>query len=254
MLENHPTRNGSETRELVMTHIRALRRLACLRNAHAVLVPEDNLGNEAQEIAEEALRDISGVTVLARTEHRYGVRTDHRTRRAYVFRFADLLANSAIRYHDELVSTNPFITNRTPSERVLAAKTEFERQLRSFQRVTALAPSLSALPNVVFTGKADHEKKQTSRMKDDMVLAALLGIYWAGESMAQRIASRGYATRLQRVNAPSIAPVVRHEAYGGAEFANRQAPSSSSSAASRTRPLAESLAADVPMTKRARPN
>ena len=232
-----------------MTHIRALRRLACLRNAHAVLVPEDNLGNEAQEIAEEALRDINGISVLARTEQRYGVRTDHRSRRAYVFRFADLLANSAVCYHDELVSANPLITNRTPSQRALAAKTEFERQLRSFQRVTDLAPSLTALPNVVFTGKADHEKKQTSRMKDDMVLAALLGIYWAGESMAQRISSRGYATRLHRVNAPSIAPVVRHEQYGGSEFAQRQG---ASSATQRNRPLAETLTKDIPLAKRPR--
>jgi len=209
-----------------------------------VLVPEDNLGNEAQEIAEQALRDITGISVLARTDSRYGVRTDQRTKRAYVFRFADLLANSALSYHGPaIVSANPFITNRTPTQRALAAKTEFERQLRAFQRVTDLAPSLSALPNVIFTGKADHEKKQTARMKDDMVLAALLGIYWAQEALGGRVAEKGYASRLQRAHAPPIAPVVRHVQYGGQEFADRD----SSSSSSRRRPLslAAAMSSDV---------
>ena len=75
-LENHSCRNGSETRHLVMTHIRALRAQECLRDAAIVLIGEDNLGNETQEVAEEVLRDVSGASALTRTPGRYGVRTD----------------------------------------------------------------------------------------------------------------------------------------------------------------------------------
>jgi hypothetical protein len=222
-LENHPTRNGSETRELVVAHMRALRAVPCFVNARLVLVPEDNLGNEAQEIAEYALQTVVGVAVVARTETRYGVRTDQNVKRAYVFRFSGALAQSGIRYHEPLVSANPFITNRSPKDRALAARAEFERQLRSFQQVTALAPSLTSMKRVVYTGKADQQKKNTASLKDDMVMAALLGLYWAGEAVRGAVAMKSYASRLERVNAPHIAPVVRHEQYGGREFAERAA-------------------------------
>ena len=76
------------------------------------------------------------------------------------------------------------------------------------------------------------------------MLAAILGIYWAGESIGGRIAAKGYAARLHRANAPPIAPVVRHSAFGGQEFAARD---SSSSSRRRELPLAVALAAaDMP--------
>jgi hypothetical protein len=221
-LEHHPTQNGSQTRELVARHVDGLRTRSCFARSTVVLVPEDNLANEAQEIAEHALRDITNVAVVARTPSRYGVRTDQNSRRAYVFRFADLLANDAVRYHAELVSVNPFITNRSLEQRATAARVEFERQLRSFQQVTALAPSLSALPTTVYTGKADHEKRQTSRMKDDMVLAALLGVYWANEAVGGRLRVITLHSRLERSNAPPVASLTRHVEHGGDEFVERE--------------------------------
>ena len=130
-----------------------------------------------------------------------------------------LAHDSAIKYHDDIVSANPFIANRTPAQRAMAAKVEFERQLHSFKRIFDLAPSLTSTTRVVLTGKADHEKKNTARLKDDMVMAVLIGVYWAGEYVGGRISSRGYADRLLRANAPSIAPVVRHTEFGGQELA-----------------------------------
>jgi len=233
-LDHHGTRNGSETRELVLAHMRALRARPCMANARFVLVPEENLGNEAQEIAEAVLREISGVEVLARTDDRYGVRTDQDAKRKYVFRFADMLARAgdgALTYHEPLTSASPFVSNRSADERATEARTEFERQLRSFRRFTDLAPSLTSLPRVVYTGKADDDKKNTARMRDDMVLAALIGFYWSAEYLGSRITAHGYTSRHERAHAPPIAPVVRHVEFGGEEFAARAgvvAPSSSS--------------------------
>jgi hypothetical protein len=134
------------------------------------------LGNEAQEIAEHCLREFVGMSVLSQKRDRYGVLTSQDTKRKYVFRFSDLLAQGGICYHHELISANPFVSNVRPAERAKAARMEFERQLRSFRRVHMLAPSLSSDPYVVFTGKAGPDNKNTSRMKDDMVMAALIGM------------------------------------------------------------------------------
>jgi hypothetical protein len=204
--------------------MRALRKLSCIRDATLVCIPEDNLGNEAQEIAEAVLEAIDGAEVLARKTTRYGVRTDHHTRRAYVTDFANLLALTAVSYHETIVSVNPFVTNQSAKDRSRSSRVELERQLRSFQRVSDLAPSLTALPNVVFTGKVDHEKKNTARLKDDMVLALLLGVHWSTQTMTRQgpVQRLGYADRLQRVRGQPIAPVVRHTTFrGGDEFAKR---------------------------------
>lgn len=215
--------NGSETRELVVAHMRALRKTECCRESQFVLIPEDNLGNEAQEISETIIREIDNVKVLARTKTRYGVRTEAKTRRGpYVGRVADLLAHSAIRYHAPLISANPFTTNRTPEERATEARVEFEAQMGRFQNVQTLAASLAALPQSVMTGKADHEHKNSRSMKDDMVMALLLGIYHAGEYVAGHVDALDRASAHVRVNAPPIAPAVRHTEFaGGRPFAER---------------------------------
>lgn len=205
-----------------MAHIRALRRQPCLRDAQVIFIGEDNLASETQEVAEELIREISGLFVLNRADGRYGVRTDHKSKRYFAFRFGDLLAHDdAIKYHTPLISANPFITNRTPEQKAVAARVEFERQLHSLKRIFDLAPSLTGSTRVVVTGKADHEKKRTPRLKDDMAMAALLGVYWAGEFTGGRIGAKGYADRFLMAHAPSVAPVVRHTEFGGDDFAQR---------------------------------
>jgi len=225
-LENHATRNHDETHELVLEHMRALRRLECYAAAEIVFIPEDNLGNEAQSVSEIVMREIVNVRILMRTPTRYGVRTEHKTRRGpYVSRVNDLFANSAIRYHDGLVSANPFISNRTPADKATATRVEFEAQLARFQNVHVLATSIVAEAQVVSTGKADHQKKTSTRMKDDMVLALLIGIYHSAEFIRGNVDSRTYGDALHRINAPPVAPIVRHEHVGGREareFAERE--------------------------------
>ena len=212
-LDHYGARNGRETREVVLAHMRALRKVECASNARIIFIAEDNM-DESQNTAEVVLREIDGVDVLCRAENRYGVRTDANTKPAYVFRFADLLVHGGVRYHEPLVSANPFVTNRTATERRIEARTELERQLRSFQRIRDLAPGLTAVKKIFYTGKADNEKKNTSRLKDDMVLALLLGVYWAGEFKNGAIDTRGYASQFQRANdhphtrVPLISPII----------------------------------------------
>jgi len=207
---------------LTSTHIAKLKRIPCLRNARFVLIPESNLGNEAQEVAEHCLRQFVGLSVVSQKKDRYGVLTQGDIKRKYVFRFADLLAQGAISYHADLVSANPFVTNARPDEKAKASRMEFERQLRSFRRVHMLAPSLSSDPYVVFTGKAGPDNKNTSRMKDDMVMAALIGIYWQGQYKQRLVGERSYQRRFVRDTGRPLADVVRRHEVADDEFAERR--------------------------------
>jgi hypothetical protein len=196
-LENHPTRNGRETRELCRAHVHALRGHACFRDSHIVLVPEANLGNEAQEIS-ESLIATPGLSVLCQTEHAYGILTSPGTPAMYVFRLADKLQDNALCYHEPLVTANPFVTNATQAERVRAARKEFERQLRSFRRIFILPKPLHSIVRVAYTGKADKDNQRTNRLRDDMAMALLFGVYWSGQHMAGLIGERGYTRRFSR--------------------------------------------------------
>ena len=207
-LEHFATGNGFETRRLVSDHLDALRDTPCFARARIILVPEANLGNEAQEVAEHCI-GMAGLTVLAEKGNYYGVWTQGpNIKSAYVFRVSDLLAHRGLRYHDPLVVANPFLTGATPDERRNEARREFERQLRSFRRIAMLPRSLGGRPRIHYTGKSDQDNTQTSRLKDDMCMALLFGVYWSGQHKNGMCPERGYNRQLVRPDGVTIAPVV----------------------------------------------
>lgn len=203
-------------------HILALRSKPCLRNARIVFIPESNLAGEANGVSEHIITMVTGIRIVSQKEDRYGCVTTQDTKRKFVFRFEDLLAHGAVSYHESLVSANPFIKNVTPVELAKRSRMEFERQLRSFRRIHMLSPSIQADPYVAFSGKAGPDNKNTSRMKDDMVMACLLGIYWAGQYLRGLLRWREAERALERDTGRVIAPIVRHVHDGGQDFADRQ--------------------------------
>lgn len=207
-LENYATSNGFETRQLVAAHLEGLRATECFRQSRIVLVPEANLGNEAQEVTEHVL-EMAGLTVLSQRDDAYGVYTSPGLPRMYVFRFGDLLAHDAVSYHAEMVTVNPFQTGVSPADRRAGARREFERQLRSFRRIHLLPKALSSRVSVAFTGKADKDNQRTNRLKDDMCMALLFGVYWSGQHKNGLVQERGYGQRFVRPDGVPIAPVTR---------------------------------------------
>lgn len=251
-LDAHGCCNDSETRELVLTHVRALRERPCLRDAAIVLVPEDNLGNEAQSLASEVLERVPESSIISQNistgargrtsgrDDRYGVKT--LSHRVYVLRFGDLLASGGVRYHAELVSVNPFVTNKSAAERATAARTAFEMQFTRFRHVVRLPPALTAREQEVYSGKVDQNDQKSSRRADDYVMAMLLGAYWSREFIAGRVRAVGYTQRLVRADVTHMPSVVRHSEYGeGRDFAEREAAARARGPVLKTRALPSDL-------------
>lgn len=220
-MENHGTRNTSETAELVYTHIKTLKNRPCFRYAQITFIPESNLAGEANGVSEYMLRAFDGIRVLAQAQDRYGCPTTQDTKRKYCFRFQEILAHGAIAFHKNVVSANPFISNVTDAERAKRSRKEFEHQLRSFRKIHVLAPSIQSDPYVVFSGKVGPDNKNTSRMKDDLVMACLVGIYWSGQFRQGLVRYRTSERALQRELGRTVAPITRHVSDGGAEYQER---------------------------------
>jgi len=196
-MDNHPCKFGWQTRDLVASHVRALRAHACFRSARIVLLPEANLGNEAQEIAESLIGVFENLEVVCDREDQYGVHTNPGSPEMYVRAFGSLLALGAVSYHSTLLTANPYADSKlTLEQRAKRVRGEFERQLRSFRRVPLLPKSLIARPRYAYTGKGDKDNQRSASMRDDLVMAALFGLYYAQQRVNGLMFRRGFDNRL----------------------------------------------------------
>lgn len=190
------------------THLEGLRAQPCFARSRIVLVPEANLGNDAQEVSEHVL-SMAGVTVLSQKANAYGVYTSPGLPQMYVHSVDNLLAQNAISYHEPVVTVNPFLTGKSADEARAAARAEFERQLRSFRRVNLLPKALNSVVRASYSGKVDNDGQRTNRLKDDMCMALLIGVFWSGKHRAGLVDERGYGNAFVRTDGHPIAPIHR---------------------------------------------
>ena len=158
---------------------------------------------------------MTDLKVLCAKDDSYGVWTSPGTPERYVFRFNELLNMNAVSYHKDLIVVNPFNTAK-PDEKITAAKKEFERQLRSFRKAYMFPQSLNSKISIKYTGKVDKDNKRSSRQRDDMCMAALLGIYWAQQYANGLIVARGFQEKFRTAHkAAHLAPVTDHKRAAG---------------------------------------
>jgi len=183
-------------------HVRGLRQVPCFRQSKIVLVPESNL-DVTQDISEDLLATEPGLTVLAGRENRYGVRTGSGSHEQYVNSVSKRFAEGAVSYHKTIVTANPFAdANTPPSERVAAARKEFERQLRSFRKVMLLPKSILSAVRVAHSGRVGKGNERSARLRDDMCMAFILGVFWSGHHIVGTVLEYGRSNRLIRPAAP----------------------------------------------------
>lgn len=181
-----------ETCRLVLAHINGLRNVSCFREASIVVLPEANLGNEAQAISRHVIRLPNVHVATERNDNRYGIMTTGTNKPQYVFNAKLKMDEDAIRYHAELVVANPFRRQAGESADTIATSTrnEFERQLSGFRSIDVIPTTLRQTAQRVFTGQADQHGHRSSRMRDDMVMAFMIGIYWGIQHKAKLLTTR----------------------------------------------------------------
>lgn len=219
------------------THVRALRAHECFRTATIVLVPEANLGNEAQEIGESLIGAFEKLRVVCDRDDQYGIHTNPGSPQLFVRAVSSLFSHNAISYHRDIVSANPYTDSAvTNAQRVKKARNELEKQLRAFRRVSLLPKSLVSRSRYSYTGKADKDNQRSSSMRDDLVMALLFGIFFAQQRVNGLTFERGFDRRLLDAEAADrqrrLAPLV--DTIVSAPFMRARVGSRRSHASNRT--------------------
>lgn len=149
-----------------------------------MLVPEANLGDQAQRLAQVSLRRYRDVDVLCEKSHCYGVFTKPNDPERYVLRLNDKFAEDGLFFHSHVTCANPYQHQIAPSDRLDAIMKEFKRQMFSFRAIHIVPANLSSRVKIIFTGKADKDNKRSNRRKDDLVLALLFGYFYYSQYMS----------------------------------------------------------------------
>lgn len=192
------TRAGpQDTLTFVRAHVRALRAHAAYRDAELWLVPEANLGNDAQMISDHLIAAGTGICVVCQHDHVYGVFTTPTTPQAYAYRLQRKLDEDGVAFRADLVAANPWQATSTPEQRAAVAKRLLLSQLRRFQRTPIVPRSLMSRVRYAYSGVADNDGTRNAGKKHDVVMALLIGLYWSGQHLiGQTAQSRGATNRL----------------------------------------------------------
>lgn len=177
-LDSHPTPGPDQARELLYAHVAAIQRQQHFAECTIMLILEANLGNEAQHCAKYMLRRHPRVEVLCQKEHAYGVYTSPGDPERYVHTLQERLNVRGVKFHNQLVCANRYNKQTTPEQMLEKTKREFMRQLSAFRAVHSVPTSLGAAVRILYTGKAGPDGRRSSRLKDDMCMALLFGLYY----------------------------------------------------------------------------
>lgn len=186
-------------------HLDALRRQPCFHNCRFMLIPEANLGDQAQLLAQVSLRRYRDVDVLCEKTHCYGVFTKPGDPERYVMRLRDKLAEKGLFFHDKLVCVNPYQQGVSAKNKLEMVMKEFQRQLVSFRAIHIVPANLSSRVRMVYSGKADKDNKRSNRSKDDMCMALLFGYFYYTQ----------YASKHNLVGVRDSHSMLRLETMGG---------------------------------------
>lgn len=167
-LESHAVKGHGEIRQLLVDHVRAVRR----QNPSSIIVfvPESNLGHEASHMAHMLSTENRVVVLMERGEP--GVNTSHRRKDLYASHSVELYATSSVAVHENLVVANPFAdANRRQAD----ALRNLIDQLYGFSKLVIKREGNYNLPKIVYTGKRTGN--------DDICMTMLIAFYWALQFM-----------------------------------------------------------------------
>lgn len=178
-LESVPTTGWQETSRLLYAHMKALKEQRCFADCRFMLILEGNLGNEAQICAHEILKQDSRADVLCQTDYSYGVFTDPGDPERYAAVMQDRLQVEGVAFHRDWVTVAR--KNQQLSKEALRANVlrEFRRQMVSFKAIHVVPKALFGRIRIKYTGKADRDGKRSSRLKDDLCMAFIIGLFYA---------------------------------------------------------------------------
>lgn len=175
-MESVPTRTPAQPRQILYAHLDALRADPQFHNCHFVIIPEANLGDQAQLLSQVLLRRYRDVTVMCEKSHCYGIFTKPGDPERYVLRMRDKLSEDGLFFHSKIVCANPY-SGATHKDKLAATMTEFRRQFYAFSAYHVVPVHIHSQVRLLYSGKIGKEGKRDKHKKDDMLMALLFGYF-----------------------------------------------------------------------------
>ena len=170
-MESHAVKGHGEIRNLLETHVRAIRHK--FASSFIIFVPESNLGHEASHMA-HMLKDVPKCrSLMERGEP--GVITTHKRKELYSNTAVDRFAGEGIWYASQFVCANPYGDANAREARV---KRMFRKQLSIFSKIVVPRGKDYNIPKVVYSGK--------DQGNDDLVITFMIALYWSIQFMTGR--------------------------------------------------------------------
>ncbi len=174
-IESHHTKGHGEIRNLLITHVTALRRI--YKHSTFIFIPESNLGHEASHMAHMLSEQPRLKSLLERGQP--GVITTHKRKELYANYAIEQFASNAIHYakDDEFVCMNPF---QDANKRAAIVKAKMNKQLGFFNKLVIHKgnPEEGGIPKIVYSGKGSGP--------DDIMMTMVIAMYWTMMFMTGR--------------------------------------------------------------------
>ena len=171
-MESHAVKGHGEIRNLLETHVRAIR--STFPSSYIIFVPESNLGHEAVHMAHMLARCATSVVLSWNGANQVSLpRTNAKN---YILNTAvERFAGEGIWYAERFVCANPYGDANAREARV---KRMFRKQLGMFSKIVVPRGKDYNIPKIIYSGKEQGN--------DDLVMTFMIGLYWSIQFMTGR--------------------------------------------------------------------
>lgn len=173
---------------MIECHILNLRKLSIYKERHTniILLPEiyaKNASYIGDIFSNNNIKDL--FIALSKNEannHVRGVPTNHKSKNGGVIILKTHLSKNAIKFIPTIVTSQ--YGTWEEQQKIKENKTKLFEELKSFREVRIDTVQTS---KIFYSGKIDSTNKVKSGLKDDMVMAFVIGLYWSEQVVVNEI-------------------------------------------------------------------
>lgn len=175
-LESYPCKGHKEIKQVLLSHVKALRLHPLYAQSWIIFFPENNLGQEASHMAHMLSEERKVYTYYEKKKA--GVCTTHERKELYSVNCVQYFNQNAIHFGPQTICANPL---QDAEKRLSIVKKELRKQLLQFQKLVISKAQPYDLAKVVFTGKLKPG------MNDDIIMTILFTAYWSQQFVNKKI-------------------------------------------------------------------
>lgn len=174
-MDSQPVKNAGQIQNLIVKHIRAIRRKELWKTVPIIVIVENNMGHEPSHM-EVMVRDEPNLEFFFenRKKDKIGVRKTEQVTRDYQLVVEDRLGKNNILFDDALFSVSDKYETNIPAVLLL-----LRSQLEAYHWEIRLPTKPGGVTKAFLTGKNGSQQ-------DDLYVAFAMALYWGQVYMNRR--------------------------------------------------------------------